>query len=194
MPRSSRWWRHGPPSARVSRRSSSRCASASVSEPRRRSHRPAEAPLEHLREDGGARQGIRRHPRSRGHPRRGRLGEGLLGRSRGHPRHLAAGAGPIQDYINTPKFNLYQSLHTTVIGLDGKPIEVQVRTHEMHRRAEYGIAPLGLQGEGRRLLGHGLDATHRRGRRGHERPGRVLGGLEARPRADEVYVFTPKGR
>jgi guanosine-3',5'-bis(diphosphate) 3'-pyrophosphohydrolase len=103
--------------------------------------------------------------------------------------------GRFKDYINTPKFNLYQSLHTTVIGLDGKPIEVQIRTHEMHRRAEYGIAAHWGYKEKedvsseiawmQRISDVDQETTD---------PLEFLEALKLDLEQDEVYVFTPKGK
>ena len=109
--------------------------------------------------------------------------------------------GRFKDYINSPKFNLYQSLHTTVIGLEGKPIEVQIRTHEMHRRAEYGIAAhWGYKQQSRdpsagtttaemawlqRIVDWQADTID---------PLEFLEALKLDLEQDEVYVFTPKGK
>jgi GTP pyrophosphokinase len=107
-----------------------------------------------------------------------------------HPVH-----GRFKDYINTPKFNLYQSLHTTVIGPSGKPIEVQVRSKEMHARAEYGIAAHWGYKEGgnsaaelawmQRIVDVDDEVSD---------PVQYLEALKFDLEQDEVYVFTPKGR
>jgi guanosine-3',5'-bis(diphosphate) 3'-pyrophosphohydrolase len=103
--------------------------------------------------------------------------------------------GRFKDYINTPKFNLYQSLHTTVIGLDGKPIEVQVRTHEMHRRAEYGIAAHWGYKE-KEDVSSEMAWMQRIAEVDRETtdPVEFLEALKLDLEQDEVYVFTPKGR
>ncbi len=102
--------------------------------------------------------------------------------------------GRFKDYINSPKFNLYQSLHTTVIGPRGKSVEVQIRTYEMHRRAEFGVAA---------HWGYKEDASSKEMawmqrlvdvEEEESDPIAFLEALKLDLGQDEVYVFTPKGR
>jgi GTP pyrophosphokinase len=111
--------------------------------------------------------------------------------------------GRFKDYIATPKFNLYQSLHTTVIGPAGKAVEMQIRTFGMHRRAEYGVAAHWKYKE--RMAGGKADAkavdadmawlAHISDWQAETAdPGEFLDSLRFEIGAKEVYVFTPKGR
>jgi guanosine-3',5'-bis(diphosphate) 3'-pyrophosphohydrolase len=110
--------------------------------------------------------------------------------------------GRFKDYIAMPKFNMYQSLHTTVIGPEGKPVEIQIRTEEMHRRAEYGIASHWKYKESgaappARAAGPGGDMLWLRQLLDWQReasdPGEFLDSLRFDLHAQEVFVFTPKG-
>ena len=107
--------------------------------------------------------------------------------------------GRFKDYINSPKFNLYQSLHTTVVGPNGKPIEVQIRTTAMHLRAEHGIAAhWGYKEEGGKRDGATADEIEWLRRMvdwEQETPDPIefLETLKLDLEQDEVYVFTPKG-
>ena len=101
--------------------------------------------------------------------------------------------GRFKDYINTPKFNLYQSLHTTVVSAQGKPLEVQIRTQEMHNRAERGIAAHWGYKENastadvawlQRIVDWSAESTD---------PAEFLESLKLDLETDEVFVFTPKG-
>jgi guanosine-3',5'-bis(diphosphate) 3'-pyrophosphohydrolase len=113
--------------------------------------------------------------------------------------------GRFKDYIATPKFNLYQSLHTTVIGPKGRAVEIQIRTHDMHQRAEYGVAAHWKYKE--RMAGG--RAAEKAGQNETDMawlahisdwqaetadPGEFLDSLRFEIGAKEVYVFTPKGR
>ncbi len=108
--------------------------------------------------------------------------------------------GRFKDYIAMPKFNLYQSLHTTVIGPAGRAVEIQIRTNEMHNRAEYGVAAHWKYKEqsGKTdstteddmvWLKHLSDWQAET-----SDPGEFLDALRFEIGAKEVYVFTPKGR
>ena len=118
--------------------------------------------------------------------------------------------GRFKDYIAMPKFNMYQSLHTTVIGPEGKPVEIQIRTHTMHRRAEYGVAAHWKYKEDTvaRRAGDTADKDGESGpmndmawlrqlldwQKETEDPGEFLDSLRFEINAKEVYVFTPKGQ
>jgi len=115
----------------------------------------------------------------------------VLGAIHGHWKPIV---GRFKDYIAMPKFNLYQSLHTTVVGPGGKPIEVQIRTQEMHQRAEWGVAShwayKDLQGDGdidwlNRIIDWQGEVSD---------PSQFLEILKTDLEQDELFVFTPKGR
>ncbi|MFJ3494596.1 RelA/SpoT family protein [Streptomyces sp. NPDC086091] len=122
--------------------------------------------------------------------------------------------GRFKDYIAMPKFNMYQSLHTTVIGPNGKPVELQIRTFDMHRRAEYGIAAHWKYKQeavaGASKVRTDAPKTTGKGKDDHlndmawlrqlldwqketEDPGEFLESLRFDLSRNEVFVFTPKG-
>ncbi len=102
--------------------------------------------------------------------------------------HWVPVTGRFKDYIAMPKINLYQSLHTTVIGPDGKPLEVQIRTEEMHRRAEAGIAAHWRYKEGEAAHMPAMDVEAL-----DEDPEEFLANLKLDLYQDEVFVLTPRG-
>jgi GTP diphosphokinase / guanosine-3',5'-bis(diphosphate) 3'-diphosphatase len=101
--------------------------------------------------------------------------------------------GRFKDYVAMPKFNLYQSLHTTVIGPDGKPLEVQIRTWDMHRLAESGIAAHWRYKEGEEA--HRVDWVRdlRTLPDASTDPVEFLADLKLDLYQDEVFVLTPQG-
>ncbi len=102
--------------------------------------------------------------------------------------HWVPVTGRFKDYIAMPKINLYQSLHTTVIGPDGKPLEVQIRTQEMHRRAESGIAAHWRYKEGDVTASPLIDFDSL-----DDDPEEFLANLKLDLYQDEVFVLTPGG-
>ena len=106
--------------------------------------------------------------------------------------------GRFKDYIGTPKPNGYQSLHTTVMGPEGLPFEVQIRTQEMHQTAEYGVAAHWKYKQGMANEKLGTEATFEWVRKLLESqqdadPDEFVHTLKVDMFADEVFVFTPRG-
>jgi GTP pyrophosphokinase len=111
--------------------------------------------------------------------------------------------GRFKDYIAMPKFNMYQSLHTTVLGPEGKPVELQIRTDDMHRRAEYGVAAHWKykEGKGSAQPVKGADDASELvwvrqlldWQRETADPSEFLDSLRFEINSNEVYAFTPRG-
>ena len=106
--------------------------------------------------------------------------------------------GRFKDYISTPKANMYQSLHTTVIGDKGIPFEVQIRTWEMHRTAEYGVAAhwkykLGMSGKQRFEEKFAWIRQLLEAQNVAENPEDIVNTIKTDLVQEEVFVFTPKG-
>ena len=104
--------------------------------------------------------------------------------------------GRFKDFVAMPKANMYQALHTTVIGPEGKPLEIQIRTEEMHKLAEYGIAAHVAYKEGGRGDPQREKMTWLRQlveAEGEQDPTEFLESLKVDLFEDEVFVFTPKG-
>lgn len=106
--------------------------------------------------------------------------------------------GRFKDYISMPKPNMYQSLHTTVLSKSGVPFEIQIRTWEMHRTAEFGIAAhwkykLGTAGKDE--MDNHLEWIHRMIESGNEveNAEELVSTIKGDLSADEVFVFTPRG-
>ena len=107
--------------------------------------------------------------------------------------------GRFKDYIAMPKFNLYQSLHTTVIGPNGRPVEIQIRTTEMHQRAEFGVAAhWKYKEQSGKSEGNEEDLVWVKHlsdwQADTQDPKEFLESLRYEIGAKEVYVFTPKGK
>ncbi len=105
--------------------------------------------------------------------------------------------GRFKDYVAMPKFNMYQSLHTTVMGPAGRPLEIQIRTEEMHRTAEYGVAAHWRYKEGSKEESFGERLSWLRQMLEWQTelkdPREFMEALKIDLFEDEVFVFTPKG-
>lgn len=104
--------------------------------------------------------------------------------------------GKFDDYISLPKPNLYQSLHTAVIGPKGRMVEVQIRTWEMHERAEKGIAAHWAYKEGKTLKDNSIYAWLKslvESIQGSKNPQELIENMKMELFSEEVFVFTPKG-